>query len=97
VVLCGTGIGAGAQMATNAFGGVVYPTPMRATGVGWMLGIGRTGSMIGPLLGGTMLALHWSVSEILLATAVPASIAALCVYLIGRMPKSAAIVAATRD
>ncbi len=97
VVLCGTGIGAGAQMATNAFGGVVYPTPMKATGVGWMLGIGRTGSMIGPLLGGAMLALHWSVSEILLATAIPASIAALCVYLIGRVPKSAAIVAATRN
>ena len=97
VVLCGTGIGAGAQMATNAFGGVVYPTPMKATGVGWMPGIGRTGSMIGPLLGGAMLALHWSVSEILLATAIPASIAALCVYLIGRMPKSAAVVAAARN
>jgi AAHS family 4-hydroxybenzoate transporter-like MFS transporter len=97
VVLCGTGIGAGAQMATNAFGGVVYPTPMKATGVGWMLGIGRTGSMIGPLLGGAMLARHWSVSEILLATAIPACIAALCVYLIGRVPKSAAVVAAARN
>jgi MFS transporter, AAHS family, 4-hydroxybenzoate transporter len=97
VVLCGTGIGAGAQMATNAFGGVVYPTPMKATGVGWMLGIGRTGSMVGPLLGGAMLARHWSVSEILLATAVPASLAALCVYLIGRLPKSAAIVSAARN
>jgi AAHS family 4-hydroxybenzoate transporter-like MFS transporter len=94
VVLFGAGVGAGGQMATNAFGGVVYPTPMKATGVGWMLGIGRTGSMIGPLLGGAMLALHWSVTEILLAAAIPAAIAALSAYLIGRLPKSAAIVSA---
>jgi AAHS family 4-hydroxybenzoate transporter-like MFS transporter len=97
IVLLGAGIGAGGQMATNAFGGIVYPTPMKATGIGWMLGVGRTGSMIGPLLGGAMLALHWSVSEILLATAIPATIAALSAYLIGRMPKSAAIVAAARS
>jgi AAHS family 4-hydroxybenzoate transporter-like MFS transporter len=97
VVLCGTGIGAGAQMATNAFGGIVYPTPMRATGVGWMLGIGRTGSTIGPLLGGAMLAWHWSVTEILVASAIPASIAALSVYLIGRLPGSAAVVSAARN
>jgi AAHS family 4-hydroxybenzoate transporter-like MFS transporter len=84
-------------MATNAFGGIVYPTPMRATGVGWMLGIGRTGSTIGPLLGGAMLAWHWSVTEILVASAIPASIAALSVYLIGRLPGSAAVVSAARN
>jgi MFS transporter, AAHS family, 4-hydroxybenzoate transporter len=94
LVLFGAGAGAGGQMATNAFGGLVYPTPMKATGVGWMLGVGRTGSMIGPLLGGAMLAMHWSVTQILLATAIPAIIAALSMYLIGRIPRSAAIVAA---
>jgi MFS transporter, AAHS family, 4-hydroxybenzoate transporter len=96
IILFGAGVGAGGQMASNAFAGIVYPTPMKGTGVGWMLGIGRTGSMIGPLLGGAMLAMHWSVTEILLATAVPAAIAALCAYLIGRIPKSAAVVGAAR-
>src|SRR5262245_46285190 len=96
IVLFGAGVGAGGQMAANAFGGIVYPTPMKGTGVGWMLGIGRTGSMVGPLLGGAMLAMHWSVTEILLATAVPAAIAALCAYLIGRIPQSAAVVGAAR-
>jgi len=62
-----------------------------------MLGVGRTGSMIGPLLGGAMLAMHWSVTQILLATAIPATIAALSMFLIGRIPKSAAIVAAARS
>ena len=34
----------------------VYPTSFRATGVGWAIGIGRLGGIIGPLLGGLLVA-----------------------------------------
>jgi MFS transporter, AAHS family, 4-hydroxybenzoate transporter len=34
----------------------VYPTAFRATGVGWAIGIGRLGGIIGPLLGGLLVA-----------------------------------------
>jgi hypothetical protein len=44
-----------------------------------------------------MLAMHWSVTEILLAAAIPAGIAAPCAYLISRIPKSAAVVSAARS
>ena len=41
----------GMQNALNAGAGLIYPTSLRANGVGYALGIGRLGSVTGPLLG----------------------------------------------
>ena len=30
----------------------IYPAAMRATGLGWAMGIGRIGALLGPLIGG---------------------------------------------
>jgi AAHS family 4-hydroxybenzoate transporter-like MFS transporter len=71
----------GAQHGANAFTAGAYPTQARAAGVGWALGIGRIGSIIGPVIGGVLLAEHWPTSIIFLIGAVPvliASAAALC-------------------
>src|SRR6476660_4549891 len=38
----------GGQIAANALAAGFYPTAVRATGVGWALGIGRVGSIVGP-------------------------------------------------
>lgn len=46
----------GAQIGMNALAASIYPTASRATGVGWALGIGRWGSILGPIIGGAMLA-----------------------------------------
>ena len=46
----------GGQIAANALAAAFYPTSVRATGVGWALGIGRIGSIIGPVVGGVLLA-----------------------------------------
>ena len=35
-----------------------YPARIRATGVGWAIGVGRGGAVIGPWLGGTLMAAH---------------------------------------
>lgn len=35
----------------NVVGALVYPTSLRANGSGWELGIGRIGSIVGPLVG----------------------------------------------
>jgi len=48
----------GGQNCANALAAIFYPTAMRATGVGWALGIGRIGGIIGPLLAGALLARH---------------------------------------
>jgi AAHS family 4-hydroxybenzoate transporter-like MFS transporter len=44
----------GAQTSANALAAESYPTSARSTGVGWALGIGRVGSILGPLLGGLL-------------------------------------------
>ncbi|HWY63679.1 MAG TPA: MFS transporter, partial [Rhizomicrobium sp.] len=62
----------GAQSGLNAFAPSCYPTLARTTGVGWMLGIGRLGSIVGPLVGGALLGLGWGFGAILGILAIPA-------------------------
>ena len=76
----------GAQAGLNALAAAFYPTHIRSTGVGWALGIGRIGSIVGPVLGGLLLSWHWTPRQILLAGMVPAACAAAAVLLSGRMP-----------
>lgn len=44
----------GGQVSLNALSSYMYPTHIRSTGVGWALGIGRMGSIVGPLLAGAL-------------------------------------------
>jgi len=69
----------GGQPAVNALAGTYYPTALRSTGIGWALGIGRIGSVLGPLIGGQLIALQWTNSALFMAAAVPAIISALMV------------------
>ena len=66
----------GGQIAANALTAESYPTPIRSTGVGWALGIGRVGSILGPVMGGLLLSLRWETRQVLLIGAVPTLIAA---------------------
>jgi AAHS family 4-hydroxybenzoate transporter-like MFS transporter len=76
---------AGGQIASNALAAGFYPTSVRATGVGWALGIGRIGSIVGPLVGGVLLSLKWSAGEVFLAAAVAALCAALAAFSLSRV------------
>jgi AAHS family 4-hydroxybenzoate transporter-like MFS transporter len=75
----------GAQGGLNALAASFYPTAMRSTGVGWALGIGRVGSIVGPVLGGVMLSLEWSPQQIFVAGAIPALVAGAAVLLSSRL------------
>ena len=61
-------------------GGGVYPTWIRASGVGWALGIGRVGSIVGPLVGGMLLTMKWSTASVFMAAAAAAMCAALASF-----------------
>lgn len=50
----------GTQVVINGMAAALYPTEIRATGVGWAFGIGRIGSVLGPVAGGFLLALGYS-------------------------------------
>jgi AAHS family 4-hydroxybenzoate transporter-like MFS transporter len=67
----------GGQTSLIVLAGVFYPTFIRATGAGWGLGIGRTGAIVGPLVGGAMVAAQWKPDQIFLLAAVPPVIVAL--------------------
>lgn len=69
----------GAQTGLNAFAPSCYPTPMRATGVSWMLGIGRFGSITGSMAGGVLLSLGWGFAAVIAILAIPATMAALSI------------------
>jgi AAHS family 4-hydroxybenzoate transporter-like MFS transporter len=75
----------GAQAGLNALVAGFYPTAIRSTGVGWALGVGRVGSIVGPVLGGVMLSIGWHPREIFLAGAIPALCAAVSIVLTSRL------------
>src|SRR5205814_332835 len=74
----------GGQIASNALAATFYPTAVRATGVGWALGIGRIGSIVGPLVGGALLTAKWSTGSVFMAAASAALCAAFAAFLLSR-------------
>jgi AAHS family 4-hydroxybenzoate transporter-like MFS transporter len=83
----------GAQFGNNAASGLLYPTTIRARGVGWALGIGRFGSMLGPLIGGLLIGMQLPLQRLFLLAAAPMvigliasiGVAALCYQRLGGM------------
>jgi len=77
----------GGQIASNALAATYYPTKVRSTGVGWALGIGRIGSIVGPLIGGMMLSRHVRPDFLFMAAAVPALCACLAALALSRVAR----------
>ncbi len=75
VFIAGFGV-VGGQAGVNALTGTYYPTKLRSTGLGAGLGIGRIGSIVGPVLAGELRGRHWTNQELFLAAAVPALVSA---------------------
>src|SRR3984885_295213 len=75
----------GGQIAANALAAGFYPTSIRASGVGWALGIGRGRSFVGPLGGGALRSLNWSAGEVFVAAATAALCAALAAFSLSRL------------
>ncbi|MFL5285136.1 MAG: MFS transporter [Rhodopila sp.] len=83
LVFC-TGAGfVGSQLGLNGFAAAAYPTALRSTGVGWALGVGRLGGILGPILGGVLLGLKFSPSAVLLSVLVPGSLTVAAITILG--------------
>ena len=74
----------GIQLALNATVGIIYPTAIRANGAGWASSIGRFGAILGPLLGGWLIAMHASVQQLFLAPAVPMAVGVVAAFVLMR-------------
>lgn len=76
----------GMQNGLNAGAGLIYPTALRANGVGYALGIGRIGSVSGPLIGSALTKLGMSASAFFYVTAIgPLLCAGFSVLLLNRL------------
>ncbi|WP_118180445.1 MFS transporter [Paraburkholderia phosphatilytica] len=74
----------GAQLAVTAYITGFYPTSVRGTGVGWSQAVGRTGSLLGPLAGGAVLAVTAQPSQMFLFCAIPPVVAAIALLALAR-------------
>ena len=82
----------GGQTSSHALVAGFYPTAIRSTGLGWCLGLGRIGSIAGPVLGGALLTLGYPTGRVFWVIAIPALIATTSAYLVSvnRSARSAA-------
>jgi AAHS family 4-hydroxybenzoate transporter-like MFS transporter len=74
----------GAQMCTVSLLAVYYDTRLRATGVGWGMGCGRVGGIIGPVIGGWLIAASVSAGAIFVIAGLVCAACAVTVFAIGR-------------
>jgi AAHS family 4-hydroxybenzoate transporter-like MFS transporter len=73
------------QKAQNALSVYFYPVALRSTGLGWGLGIGRSGAIVGPILFGYLLgSLQWSATAVFCVTAIPLLVGGTAIFLMGR-------------
>ncbi|ATE61165.1 MFS transporter [Thauera sinica] len=72
----------GTQIVTCAYCGQFYPMAVRSTGLGFMLGIGRAGAILAPIVIGTLVGMALPLQQNFVAIAIPAVIAAAALTLI---------------
>jgi MFS family permease len=81
----------------NGMTGALYPARVRNTGMAWALGIGRTGAIFGPWLGGELLSMGLPPREIFLVACVTAAIATVAVIALGIVNRRRALVGMTQN
>jgi AAHS family 4-hydroxybenzoate transporter-like MFS transporter len=67
----------GAQVGANALSADYYPTASRATGVSWANAVGRVGSVLGSMIGGTLIALGLGMPTLFAIIAAPVIISGI--------------------
>ncbi|MEM8935724.1 MAG: MFS transporter [Pseudomonadota bacterium] len=69
----------GAFTAMYALAARVYPVEIRATGIGWAAGLGRTGAIVSPIVAGYLVGAEWSLFGLFLLFSAPLVVAAILV------------------
>ncbi|RZF30592.1 MFS transporter [Paraburkholderia sp. UYCP14C] len=72
----------GTQIVNSAYAGQFYPMAVRSTGIGWALGVGRSGAILAPILIGILVGMGLPLQQNFMAIGLPALIAAASVALI---------------
>jgi AAHS family 4-hydroxybenzoate transporter-like MFS transporter len=83
LMLGGVGV-IGAQVGATALASMTYPVAMRSTGLGWALGVGRVGSIVGPTIGGLMLATAEDARSVYVVCVIPVLVGMMAIALLKR-------------
>ena len=75
----------GGQMNFPGLTANYYPVQVRSTGAGWAMAFGRLGSVVGPLLGGALVALALDTAQLLKLAAIPSALAVVVLLLLARV------------
>jgi MFS transporter, AAHS family, 4-hydroxybenzoate transporter len=89
LMLAGFGV-IGAQVGITALSAITYPVAIRSTGLGWALGMGRIGSIVGPTVGGWLLATAANPRSVYAVCVVPIAIGMAAVALLMKYSRPAA-------
>jgi AAHS family 4-hydroxybenzoate transporter-like MFS transporter len=81
----------GAQLSLNALITNYYPTAIRGTGVGWSQVVGRTGSLLGPLMGGALVSLGMSPGQLFQVSSIAPLLACASLLVFMNLSSSASI------
>jgi AAHS family 4-hydroxybenzoate transporter-like MFS transporter len=79
----------GAQTTVNPLTASLYPTLARSTGLGWAFGVARFGTILGPLVGGALVAGGAGLRTVFLAAIVPPLVAGLTIVVLKRVVANA--------
>jgi benzoate transport len=58
----------------------LYPTQVRATGIGWAIGLGRVGAIIGPAVAGLLIGMGWSQGLYFAVLSIPFFVGAVAIW-----------------
>jgi AAHS family 4-hydroxybenzoate transporter-like MFS transporter len=75
----------GSNSGLMGLAAISYPTDIRGTGLGWATGIGRSGSLLAPVVGGIMLTENWSVNAICTTNAILALVVILVIFIMQKV------------
>ena len=85
VFLIGLFVGMGGSGAI-ALAALTYPTPIRSTGVGWAMGVGRFAQVLSPLFAGFVTGAGWSSVQLFVVLAIAPVLAALAIIVLRTLP-----------
>jgi MFS transporter, AAHS family, 4-hydroxybenzoate transporter len=80
VVFVAGGLCIGAQLTATAVIAVFYPPSLVATASGWMMAVGRAGSLLGPIGAGLLISAGLSVLGLFWVAAIPALVCAAALF-----------------
>jgi len=75
----------GLQFGLNATSAILYPTAIRSNGSGWAFGIGRFGSIAGPVIGGYLIAMQLPLYQIFLLLLIPLGLGTIASIMMARI------------